>query len=51
MLRVMLVGALIRPTGANEFAGRYTKGHFDLPVMNCTIALDGNVVVNKGSPV
>jgi 2,5-dihydroxypyridine 5,6-dioxygenase len=46
-----VAGNFLYSTGANEFAGRFTKGHFDLPVMGCTIALDGQVVVNKGVPV
>jgi 2,5-dihydroxypyridine 5,6-dioxygenase len=41
-------GNFLFSTGANEFAGRYTEGHFDLPVRNCTIALDGAVVVEEG---
>ena len=35
-------------TGANQDAGRFTQGHFDLPMRNCTIALDGRVVVKDG---
>jgi 2,5-dihydroxypyridine 5,6-dioxygenase len=35
-------------TGANEFAGRYTVGHFDLPVMRTTITVDDTVVVQDG---
>ena len=35
-------------TGANEFAGRYTAGHFDLPMMGTTIELDGVAVVREG---
>ena len=35
-------------TGANEFAGRYTAGHFDLPIMGTTIELDGVAVVREG---
>ena len=46
-----VAGNFLYSTGANEFAGRYTRGHFDLPVMGCTITLDGQVVVNKGVPV
>ncbi len=46
-----VAGNFLYSTGANEFAGRFTKGHFDLPVMNCTIELDGKVVVDKGEPV
>ena len=32
-----------------EFAGRYTAGHFDLPVMRTTITVDGTVVVKDGA--
>ena len=35
-------GNFLFSTGANEFAGRFTKGHFDLPVRGCTISLDGS---------
>jgi 2,5-dihydroxypyridine 5,6-dioxygenase len=41
-------GNFLFSTGANEFAGRYTEGHFDIPVRNCTIALDGETVVEAG---
>jgi 2,5-dihydroxypyridine 5,6-dioxygenase len=41
-------GNFLFSTGANEFAKRYTKGHFDLPVRNCTIMLDGEAVVAEG---
>jgi 2,5-dihydroxypyridine 5,6-dioxygenase len=41
-------GNFLYSTGANEVAGRYTLGHFDLPLRNCTIALDGTVVVERG---
>jgi 2,5-dihydroxypyridine 5,6-dioxygenase len=41
-------GNFLFSTGANEFAKRYTKGHFDLPVRNCTITLDGEPVVEDG---
>ncbi|MGG5809902.1 2,5-dihydroxypyridine 5,6-dioxygenase [Falsiroseomonas sp. CW058] len=44
-------GNFLFSTGANEFAGRYTEGHFDIPVFGCTIALDGEVVVKEGQPV
>jgi 2,5-dihydroxypyridine 5,6-dioxygenase len=44
-------GNFLFSTGANEFAGRYTAGHFDLPVRGCTIALDGQVVVQAGRVV
>ena len=41
-------GNFLYSTGANEVAGRYTRGHFDLPLRNCTVALDGEVVVRRG---
>ncbi len=41
-------GNFLFSTGANEFAGRFTKGHFDLPVCGCTITLDGVEVVRTG---
>jgi 2,5-dihydroxypyridine 5,6-dioxygenase len=41
-------GNFLFSTGANEFAGRFTEGHFDIPVRNCTIALDGEKVVEEG---
>jgi 2,5-dihydroxypyridine 5,6-dioxygenase len=41
-------GNFLYSTGANELAGRFTEGHFDLPVRNCTIALDDRVVVDAG---
>lgn len=46
-LRVF-AGNFLISTGANEHAGRFTKGHFDLPMRNCTISLDGNVIVECG---
>ncbi len=41
-------GNFLFSTGANEFAGRFTEGHFDLPVRGCDIALDGKVVIEAG---
>lgn len=41
-------GNFLYSTGANEFAGRHTLGHFDLPVRGCTIKLDDLVVVKDG---
>ena len=35
-----VAGNFLFSTGANEFAGRYTAGHFDLPVMRTTITVD-----------
>ena len=41
-------GNFLYSTGANEHAGRMTLGHFDLPMRNCTIALDGETIVEEG---
>ncbi len=41
-------GNFLYSTGANETAGRFTRGHFDLPLRNCTIALDDRVIVKRG---
>src|SRR5215470_6507877 len=34
-----VAGNFLFSTGANEFAGRYTAGHFDIPVMKTTITV------------
>jgi 2,5-dihydroxypyridine 5,6-dioxygenase len=41
-------GNFLYSTGANEVAGRYTPGHFDLPLRGCTVELDGVAVVVDG---
>ena len=41
-------GNFLYSTGANEVAGRFTAGHFDLPMRGCTVSLDGRVVVAEG---
>jgi 2,5-dihydroxypyridine 5,6-dioxygenase len=41
-------GNFLYSTGANEVAGRHTLGHFDLPMRNCTVSLDGVPVVDAG---
>ncbi len=41
-------GNFLYSTGANEFANRFTQGHFDLPLRGCTVALDGIAVVDAG---
>ena len=43
-----VAGNFLFSTGANEFAGRYTAGHFDIPVMRTTITIDNTVVVRDG---
>jgi 2,5-dihydroxypyridine 5,6-dioxygenase len=44
-------GNFLYSTGANEVAGRHTLGHFDLPLRRCTVALDGETVVDAGTVV
>ena len=46
-----LAGNFLYSTGSNEFARRFTRGHFDLPVMNCDILLDDEWVVRSGEVV
>jgi 2,5-dihydroxypyridine 5,6-dioxygenase len=41
-------GNFLFSTGANEAANRYTLGHFDLPMRNCTVELDGFSAVKHG---
>ncbi len=41
-------GNFLYSTGANEVAGRYSRGHFDLPLRHCTVELDGAAVVAQG---
>ena len=44
-------GNFLYSTGANETAGRFTAGHFDLPMRNCTLRLDDRPVVVAGELV
>ena len=46
-----VAGNFLYSTGANEVAGRFTAGHFDLPMRHCTVALDGTPVVVHGELV
>ncbi|MEM6987504.1 MAG: peptidase M29 [Pseudomonadota bacterium] len=41
-------GNFLWSTGANQYADRFTEGHFDLPMRGCTITLDGTPVVVDG---
>jgi 2,5-dihydroxypyridine 5,6-dioxygenase len=43
-----VAGNFLFSTGANEFAGRYTAGHFDIPVMGTTVVVDDVEVVRAG---
>ena len=46
-------GNFLFSTGPNSQGGgkRTTRGHYDVPMRDCTIALDGNVVVKDGRVV
>ena len=44
-------GNFLYSTGANEVAGRFCRGHFDLPMRGCTVTLDGSPVVVDGELV
>ena len=46
-------GNFLFSTGPNTQGGgkRTTRGHYDAPMRNCTIALDGRIVVEDGSIV
>jgi 2,5-dihydroxypyridine 5,6-dioxygenase len=41
-------GNFLYSTGANEFVGRHTPGHFDLPVGKCSLWLDDEQIVDRG---
>src|SRR5689334_11148454 len=41
-------GNFLYSTGANETAGRFTACHFDFPLRECTVELDGKKVVERG---
>lgn len=41
-------GNFLISTGANPAAGRFTPCHFDFPMRNCTVSLDGRDVVREG---
>jgi 2,5-dihydroxypyridine 5,6-dioxygenase len=41
-------GNFLFSTGANEFVGRFTEGHFDIPVRGCDIELDGQLIIKGG---
>lgn len=47
----VFAGNFLFSTGANEIANRYTLGHFDIPIRNCSISLDGEDAVIDGKLV
>lgn len=44
-------GNFLYSTGANDVAGRHSLGHFDLPLRNCSVSLDGQLIVERGKLV
>ena len=46
-------GNFLFSTGPNTQGGgkRNTRGHYDVPMRDCTIALDGKVVIERGKIV
>jgi len=44
-------GNFLISTGPNYAAGRHSKCHFDIPMRNCTVELDGEAVVIDGRNV
>ncbi|MBM3568037.1 MAG: peptidase M29 [Alphaproteobacteria bacterium] len=42
-------GNFLYSTGANEFAKRYTLGHFDLPLRGHSVTLDGQAMIERGA--
>ena len=44
-------GNFLYSCGANEVAGRFCRGHFDLPMRHCTVTLDDRPVVVDGALV
>ncbi len=42
-------GNVVFSSGANEVAGRFCRGHFDLPLRHCTVTLDGGSF--EGNPI
>lgn len=41
-------GNFLFSTGSNQYAKRFTAAHFDLPMRDCTISLDEQVIVEGG---
>jgi 2,5-dihydroxypyridine 5,6-dioxygenase len=41
-------GNFMYSTGANETADRFTRCHFDLPMLDCSVELDGVPIVIEG---
>ncbi|MFQ5556048.1 MAG: peptidase M29 [Acidimicrobiales bacterium] len=44
-----VAGNFLWSTGANERAGRFCRGHVDIPMFGCTVTLDSEEVVSSGA--
>jgi 2,5-dihydroxypyridine 5,6-dioxygenase len=44
-------GNFMWSTGPNVHVGRYTPAHYDIPMRECTILLDDQVVIERGEIV
>jgi 2,5-dihydroxypyridine 5,6-dioxygenase len=44
-------GNFLFSSGANRFAGRFSRCHFDLPMRNCSVYLDGTPIIVNGALV
>ncbi len=44
-------GNFLFSTGPNRFTGRHVEAHLDIPVHGQTVAFDGEVVIDEGTPV
>jgi 2,5-dihydroxypyridine 5,6-dioxygenase len=43
-----VAGTFLYSTGANPAANRFTLGHYDLTIRNCTFDLDGKIIIDRG---
>lgn len=43
-----VAGTFLFSTGANPRAERFTLGHYDLTIRNCTLVMDGKTIIEKG---
>jgi 2,5-dihydroxypyridine 5,6-dioxygenase len=48
--RPLLAGNFLFSTGPNSQGGgkRTTKGHYDVPMRDCTVTLDNDVIIERG---
>lgn len=45
------IGNFMWSTGPNRFVGRDTRAHLDFPMLNCSVELDGETIVEDGDIV